>query len=90
LETSFFVQGGATERTGLPARPEVLEEIARVTRGKMLRVDHPEEIVSSLANLPDPAASVRRVQVWSHPLTAGVVIVLMAVFWIARKVVGLI
>ena len=90
LEASFFVQGDASERVGRPARPEVLEEIARVTRGKVMRVDRPDEIVSSLASLPDPAPSVRRVQVWSHPLTAGVVIALMGVFWIGRKVIGLI
>ena len=33
LDASFFVQGVATERLGKPARPEVLEEIARITRG---------------------------------------------------------
>jgi hypothetical protein len=90
LETSFFVQGEATERIGRPARPEVLEEIARVTRGKVMRADHPEEIVSLLANLPDPPPSVRRVQLWSHPVTAGLVIALMGVFWIGRKAIGLI
>ena len=90
LEASFFVQGGMSERAGLPARPEVMEEIARVTRGKVMRVDRPEEIVSSLASLPDPAPSVRRVQVWSHPLTAALVIALMGVFWVGRKAIGLI
>jgi hypothetical protein len=90
LETSFYVQGAATERIGRAARPEVMEEIARVTRGKVMRVDRPEEIVSSLVSLPDPAPSVRRVQVWSHPLTAGLVIALMGVFWIGRKAIGLI
>ena len=90
LEASFFVQGGTTERIGRPARPEVMEEIARVTRGKVMRVDHPEEIVSLLASLPDPAPLVRRVQVWSHPLTAGIVVILMVLFWIGRKAIGLI
>jgi hypothetical protein len=90
LETSFFVQGGTTERVGRPARPEVLEEIARVTRGKVIRADRPEEIVSSLASLPDPAPSIRRVQLWSHPFTAGMFIALMGVFWIGRKAIGLI
>jgi hypothetical protein len=33
---------------------------------------------------------VRRVQVWSHPLTAGLVIAMLGVFWIGRKVIGLI
>ncbi len=38
LEASFFVQGAAKEPVGRPARPEVLEEIARVTRGKVIAV----------------------------------------------------
>src|SRR5208337_3037711 len=90
LEASFFVQGEASERVGRPARPEVMEEIARVTRGKIMRVDRPDEIVSSLASLPDPAPSVRLVQLWIHPLAAGLVIALMGVFWIGRKTIGLI
>ena len=36
LETTFFVQGVAAERPGRPARPEVLEELARVTGGKVI------------------------------------------------------
>jgi hypothetical protein len=90
LEASFYVQGEATERVGRPARPEVMEEIARVTKGKVIRADRPEEIVSSLASLPDPSPSIRRVQLWSHPVTAGIVIALMGVFWIGRKAIGLI
>ncbi len=90
LEASFFVQGEAAERAGRPARPEVMEEIARVTRGKVIRVDRPEEIVTSLASLPDPSPSIRRVQLWSHPVTAGIVIALMGIFWIGRKAIGLI
>ncbi len=90
LEASFFVQGEAAERAGRPARPEVMEEIARVTRGKVIRADRPEEIVSSLASLPDPSPSIRRVQLWSHPFTAGFVIALMGIFWIGRKAIGLI
>jgi hypothetical protein len=90
LETSFFVQGVAVERVGRPARPEVLEEIARVTRGKVIAPDKLDQIVQSLAQLPDPPPSVRRVQLWSHPVLAGGLILLLGVFWVARKVVGLI
>jgi hypothetical protein len=90
LETSIFVQGGVEERVGRPARPEVLEEIARVTRGKMLAAGKFDQLLQSLANLPDPPQSVRRVQLWSHPILAGIVIFLLAVFWIGRKVIGLI
>jgi hypothetical protein len=90
LETSVFVQGGTIERVGRPARPEVLEEIARVTRGKVLAPGKMDQLLQSLAALPDPPASVRRVQLWSHPAFAGVVIFLLGVFWVGRKIVGLI
>jgi len=90
LDTSFFVQGDAAETLGKPARPEVLEEIARVTHGKVLTPDKLEQLVQSLASLPEPSPSVRRVQLWSHPATAGVILLLLTVFWIGRKSVGLV
>lgn len=90
LETSIFVQGDSAERLGRPARPEVLEEIARVTHGKMLAPDKLDQLVQSLAGLPDPPSSIRRVQLWSHPVLAGSVIFLLGVFWIGRKIIGLI
>jgi len=90
LDASFFVQGVAIERIGRPARPEVLDEIARVTRGKVLAPDKIDDVVRSLAALPDPPPSVRRVQLWSHPALAGGIVLLLGVFWVVRKVVGLI
>jgi hypothetical protein len=90
LEASFFVQGVDAERVGRPARPEVLEEIARVTQGRVVEAARTEEIVRWLAGLPDPPPSVRRVQVWSHPITAGLLVTLLGVFWVGRKMVGLI
>ncbi|HEY2841375.1 MAG TPA: hypothetical protein VGJ26_19615 [Pirellulales bacterium] len=90
LETSFFVQGGVNERMGRPARREVLEEIARVTNGKVIEPEKIDEVVRAIAALPEPAASVRHVQLWSHPVPAGVLIVLMGVFWAGRKMVGLV
>jgi hypothetical protein len=90
LETSIFVQGVDAERIGRPARPEVMEEIARVTHGKMLAPGKIDELLQSLASLPDPAPSVRRAQLWSHPVYAGIVVCLLGTFWVCRKVVGLI
>ena len=78
------------ERVGRPARPEVLEEIARVTHGKMLAPGKMDQLLQSLANLPDPPSSIRRVQLWSHPVLAGMVVLLLGVFWVGRKIVGLI
>ena len=90
LDTSVFVQGDIAERVGRPARPEVIEEIARVTHGKMLAPGKIDQLLQSLASLPDPPPSIRRVQLWSHPVLAGIVVFLLGIFWIGRKIVGLI
>jgi hypothetical protein len=89
LETNVFVQGVAAEPLGRPARPEVLEELARVTQGQVLPADRIDEVVRYLDELPEPPPSVRRVPLWSHPVVAGGLIALMGVFWVGRKVVGL-
>jgi hypothetical protein len=90
LETSFFVQGVAAEQAGKPARPEVMEELARVTGGKVIEADKVDEVVRSLAELPDPPPLVRRVPLWCHPVTAAALIGLLGVFWVGRKVIGLV
>ena len=56
LETSFFVQGVAAERMGRPARPEVLEEIARVSRGKVIEAGKIDEVVRSARRVARTAA----------------------------------
>jgi hypothetical protein len=90
LEASFFVQGMAEERVGRAARPEVLEEIARVTRGQVIAVNRLEQVLDSLAAIPEPPASVRRVQLWCHPLVTSMLVAMLGAFWIGRKVIGLI
>ncbi len=90
LETTFYVQGVAAERPGKPARPEVLEELARVTGGKVIEIGKLEQVVQSLADLPDPPPSVRRIPLWSHPALGAAIIGLLGVFWVGRKVIGLV
>lgn len=90
LETSVFVQGASLEQVGKPARPEVLEEIARVTRGQVLAIDRMGDVMQWLSAMPDPPPSIRRIALWSHPIVVGCFVALLALFWIARKGVGLI
>ncbi|HVT28965.1 MAG TPA: hypothetical protein VHE81_13200, partial [Lacipirellulaceae bacterium] len=90
LDASFFVQGAANEPVGKPARPEVLEEIARVSRGKVIASQDVSKILSQLRDLPEPPPIERRLQIWCHPITAGVLISMFGAFWVARKAVGLI
>ena len=90
LEASFFVQGDAAERAGKPARPEVLEELARMTRGEVVDANQIGEVVKTLAALPESPPSVRRLPLWSHPVPAGILVTLLGVFWAGRKLIGLV
>ena len=90
LATTFQVQGAAAERVGRQARAEVLEEIARVTRGQVIEAGALENLVNLLTALPDLPPSVRRVQLWCHPVVAAAIVVLLGVFWVGRKVIGLV
>jgi hypothetical protein len=90
LDATFYVQGAAAERPGRPARPEVLDELARVTGGKVIEPSKLDQVVRTLAELPDPAPSVRRIPLWSHPVVGASIITLLGVFWVGRKVIGLV
>lgn len=90
LDAKFFVQGAAAEQVGRPARPEVLEEIARITQGRSLSLAEHEAVLRSLATLPLPPPSVRRLQLWSHPLAAVLLVMALGAFWVWRKASGLI
>lgn len=90
LETSLFVQGADLERVGMPARPEVMAELARVSRGQVLELDKMDKVVEAFSRLPEPQPEIRRVQLWSHPLLTATLIGLLGLFWIGRKAIGLI
>ena len=90
LDASFFVQGQAAEGIGRAARPEVLAEIAQVTKGRLVPPNEIASIIESLAKLPEPPPSVRRLQLWSHPAVALSIVGLLGLFWVLRKRQGLV
>lgn len=90
LETSFFVQGSTRERIGQAARPKVLEELARLTGGKTFSLAERDRWLTELKSIPQPPSTIRRVPLWSHPLTVAILLVALTAFWIGRKAVGLI
>jgi hypothetical protein len=89
LKTTLFVQGASIEQVGKTARPEVLEELSRVTAGRMLSSNNIAQIIKAISELPEPQSQIRRVQLWSHPLVAATLVVLLGLFWVGRKLVGL-
>src|SRR5262249_46638719 len=98
LDATMFVQGAEIERIGRAA----LEgwgrgrgrggraNAAPAPRGASREPPRLQQVIQSLAALPEPPPDIRRLQLWSHPATVAVMVVLLGLFWIARKVIGLI
>lgn len=88
LGTSVTVQGTTRERIGEPARHDVLDEIARLTRGELLATIDPAVIRERVAALPEPEPIERRLRLWAHPAWIGAIVLLLTIFWIGRKMAG--
>ena len=90
LTASINVQGAEREKIGRAANLDVLREIAAITRGKMVTVSQSQELLSAIGDLPDPESQIRRIRLWAHPIFAGTMVLLLGIFWVGRKLVGMI
>ena len=88
METKISIQGTSREKRGQPARIDVLKEIAQFTQGAVLDATKPESVVSAISALPEIQPQERRLPLWAHPAWAGLLVVLMGLFWVGRKAAG--
>lgn len=88
LETTLLAQGVEIEKTGQPCRPEVLEEMARVSRGRVIQPAQLAELIKEINALPEPRPLETRIPLWSHWGTLAAVITLLGIFWAGRKLNG--
>ena len=72
------------------AGADVLEEIATISRGEVVKAGNMEQLLDQIAALPEPEPEVRRLRIWCHPIWAGFLVLLLGLFWSGRKLVGII
>ncbi len=87
-ETTILAQGTDIEKTGQPARPAVLEEIAKVSRGRSILPGQLPDLIREIDALPEPRPLENRIPLWSHWATVVVLVFLLGVFWVGRKLNG--
>jgi uncharacterized membrane protein len=87
-ETTILAQGIDIEKTGQPARPAVLEEISKVSRGRSILPNQLPDLIKEIDALPEPRPLENRIPLWSHWATLAVMVLLLAFFWIGRKLNG--
>ena len=66
----------------------VLKEIADITRGKMVDTAQIQQVFEAINEIPEPEPRLRRLRLWSHPIWAGLIVVLLGMFWMGRKLAG--
>ena len=88
LQADLPVQGLDRERIGQPARSDVLDEISRVSGGRMVKRAEINQLIDEIQSLPEPEPLVRRLRIWANPFWAGTIVLLLGVFWSGRKMVG--
>ena len=89
LDATFFVQGTSQERVGLAAKPKILEEISKVSRGETVAADRLATLVQLVGQVPDPPSMVKRWQLWANPWMMTALAILLTAFWIGRKWIGM-
>lgn len=90
LNAKLFVQGREREQIGRPMRLDVMEELARVTRGQVIRSDGLSSLEEAIESIAEPPQVIQRVSIWSHPWVAAILLGGLTLFWIGRKAVGMI
>jgi hypothetical protein len=90
LETSLVVDGDVREKLGQPARPAVLDEIARITRGKVVEPSKLAEVIAAIQSLPEPSPMEHRLRIWAHWGWMLALVALLTAFWIGRKAAGVV
>lgn len=88
VETKIVSQTDPIEKTGLPARLDILKEMATVSQGKVVTANELEDFVNEINALPKPRPLVSSIKLWAHWFAPLLLIVLLALFWIGRKLNG--
>ena len=90
MKTTFDVTVPTLEKEGLPAKLDVLREISALTGGKFHTPSGLTQLISSLALLPERRPEELRWQLWCDPWWCAGLLAAFAVYWVGRKIGGLI
>ncbi len=88
VETTLLAQGLEIEKIGQPARPEVLDEMAKVSKGRVIQPSQLADLIKEITALPAPRPLESRVSLGSHWATILALVTLLGIFWIGRKLNG--
>jgi len=90
LETKLYVEAPIRERTGRPAKANVLRELSNVTKGKWYTMDQLDEMIQKVSVLKESSVLEERFSLRASLPWAGFIVLLFMIYWVCRKLLGLI
>ncbi len=88
VRTRIIAEGVQIEKTGHPARPDVLAELSRVSRGKLVEASQLKALAQEIYDLPEPRPQIIPESQWDKWYIAAALVGLLSIFWIGRKLNG--
>ncbi len=88
FSTQINVRTKTIETVGYPARFKPLQHIARISNGLYFSADSLDQTVKRIQALPTEVFIERRLRLWAEWWWALSVILILALFWTARKIYG--
>lgn len=82
---TLYTAGETVEKVGRVARPDLLKELADISRGRQVRVEELNSLVQDITLLPAPRPVEVRYLLWCHWLSGAFLLGLMCLFWVGRK-----
>ena len=76
------------EKIGSPVNTALMEEMASITRGRMVKAEEIQRLIKEIRDLPVPPPMETRILLWRSPYTLSILILLLTLFWIGRKLNG--
>jgi len=67
-----------------------MREIAAITHGASFTVDDFDKAISQISLLPEAQPIEKRVRIWSDPRWGGAILLLLTIYWIGRKWIGMV
>ncbi|MCH2333085.1 MAG: hypothetical protein MK312_16320, partial [Roseibacillus sp.] len=84
----IIAEGAQIENTGHTARPDVIDELSRVSRGRVVEASQLEALAQEIYDLPEPRPQVIPESQWDKWYASAGLLGLLAIFWVGRKLNG--
>jgi hypothetical protein len=78
------------ERVGAPAHPDLWRDVAAMTGGASGGIEAWDDLLRRIDLLPEAEAIEVRFRLWCHPAWGGLILILLAIYWTARKAAGMV